>query len=288
MFPLALGVVSSENYKDWSWFLEKLKGALNGKEVVVISNRHQGILHSVFEFFGIENHAYCYRRVKEKISSFLNRQNIRGKKGKEDVLLLLDNIVYARLDVDYNEAFEKLVHFNDNLAKWVAENNPEHWAMSKFLKKRWDKMTTNIAESFNVWLKDEYHQTIYMLLLMHMDKLIGMLDTHMHSTKKWKSMVGPKIEEKLMSNIMTSGLISVLSYLGGAFKVFIGEVYLVVDMHQRTCTCMTWKMSGLSCSHVCDVIHTLRHDVLYYFHILVFASYRITFCLQLFEVVTKS
>ena len=87
------------------------------------------------------------------------------------------------------------------------ENNPKHWVMSKFLKNRWDKMTTNIAESFNAWLKYECHQTIYMLLLMHMDKLVGMLDTHMRSTKKWKSVVGPKTEEKLMSNIMRSGLI---------------------------------------------------------------------------------
>ena len=47
MFPLALGVVSSENYEDWYWFLEKLKGVLDGKEVVIISDRHQGILRSV-------------------------------------------------------------------------------------------------------------------------------------------------------------------------------------------------------------------------------------------------
>ncbi|RVX13477.1 hypothetical protein CK203_020942 [Vitis vinifera] len=128
---------------------------------------------------GQENHAYCYRHVKENFSSFFNKQNIRGKKGKEDALLLLDSIAYARLEIDYNEAFEKLVRFNENLAKWVAENNPEHWAMSKFLKKRWDKMTTNIAEEFNVWLREEHHQTIYTLLLMHMDKLVAMLDTHM-------------------------------------------------------------------------------------------------------------
>ncbi|RVW30540.1 hypothetical protein CK203_097808 [Vitis vinifera] len=119
-----------------------------------------GILRSVFKLFGTGNHAYCYRHVKENFSSFLNKQNIRGKKRKEDALLLLDSIAYARLDIDYNEAFEKLVHFNDNLAKWVAENNPEHWAMSKFLQKRWDKMITNIAESFNAWLRDERHQTI--------------------------------------------------------------------------------------------------------------------------------
>ncbi|WJZ87677.1 hypothetical protein VitviT2T_007043 [Vitis vinifera] len=205
MFPLALGVVGSENYEDW--------------------------------------------------------QNIRGKKGKEDALLLLDNIAYARLDIDYNEAFEKLVRFNGDLARWVAENSPEHWAMSKFLKKRWDKMTTNIAESFNAWLREERHQTIYTLLMMHMDKLVAMLDTHMRGTDKWKSVVGPKTEEKLMSNITRSAPITVMPYLGGKFKVFTGDVYLVVDMQQHKCTCLTWQMSRLPCPHVCVVIRTLRHDV---------------------------
>ena len=40
MFSLALGVVSSKNYEDSYWFLEKLKGVLDGKEVVIISDRH--------------------------------------------------------------------------------------------------------------------------------------------------------------------------------------------------------------------------------------------------------
>ncbi|RVW15074.1 hypothetical protein CK203_084857 [Vitis vinifera] len=250
MFPLALGVVGSENYEDWYWFLEKLKGILDDQEVIIISDRHQGILRNVSELFGVENHAYCYRHVKENFSSFFNRQNIRGKKGKEDALLLLDNIAYARLDIDYNEAFEKLVCFNGDLARWVAENSPEHWAMSKFLKKRWDKMTTNIAESFNAWLREERHQTIYTLLMMHMDKLVAMLDTHMRGTDKWKSVVGPKTEEKLMSNITRSAPITVMPYLGGTFKVFTREVYLVVDMQQHKCTCLTWQMSGLPCPHL--------------------------------------
>ena len=96
--------------------------------------------------------------------------------------MLLDNIPYAKLDIDYNEAFEKLVCFNENLAMWVVENNPEHWMMSKFPKKCWDKMTTNIAKSSHVWLREERHQTIYTLLLMHMDELVTMLDNHMRGT----------------------------------------------------------------------------------------------------------
>ncbi|RVW68599.1 hypothetical protein CK203_058840 [Vitis vinifera] len=31
MFPIAFGVVSSENYEDWLWFLQKLKGILQDK-----------------------------------------------------------------------------------------------------------------------------------------------------------------------------------------------------------------------------------------------------------------
>ncbi|RVW75287.1 hypothetical protein CK203_055327 [Vitis vinifera] len=44
-------------------------------------------------------------------------------------------------------------------------------------------------------------------------------------------------------------------------EVFIGDVYLVVDMQQHKCTCLTWQMSRLPCPHVCVVICTLRHDV---------------------------
>ena len=64
--------------------------------------------------------------MNENFSIFFNRKNFRGKKGIKDVLLLLDSITYVRLDIDYNEAFEKLVRFNDNLVKWVAKNNLDH------------------------------------------------------------------------------------------------------------------------------------------------------------------
>ena len=63
---------------------------------------------------------------------------MNGKKCKVDALLLLDNVAYARLDDDYVVAMEKLKTYNSDLAKWVEENSPQHWAMSKFAKKRWD------------------------------------------------------------------------------------------------------------------------------------------------------
>ena len=80
MFPIAFGVVSSENYEDWLWFLQKLKDILQDKEVVIISDRHQAILRSVSQLFGVENHAYCYHHVKENFSSYMTKNNMKGKK----------------------------------------------------------------------------------------------------------------------------------------------------------------------------------------------------------------
>ena len=52
--------MSSKNYYDWSWFLQKLKMVVGDKEVVIISYRHPTLLRSVPEIFGYDNHAYCY------------------------------------------------------------------------------------------------------------------------------------------------------------------------------------------------------------------------------------
>ncbi|RVW69317.1 hypothetical protein CK203_062749 [Vitis vinifera] len=126
-----------------------MSGPYGEKEVVIISDKHPALLRSVPEVFGLENHAYCYRHLKENFSTFVKH--------------------------DYNVSMYELRKYNDALATWVEDNSPEHWAMSKFPKQRWDKMTTNLAESFNAWLRHERHHSICNFLMEHMAKLGYML-----------------------------------------------------------------------------------------------------------------
>ena len=69
LFLLAYDLFSSENYEDWLWFLEKLKMVIDEREVIIIYDRPQGIMHSILEVFGSENHAHYYRHIKENFSS---------------------------------------------------------------------------------------------------------------------------------------------------------------------------------------------------------------------------
>ena len=103
--------------------------------MVILLDRHLGLLCSVLELFGEENHAYCYCHLKENFGSFSDKSNTRGKKGKENALQWLDKVAYARLENDYNAHLNELRMYNDSLATWIEQNEPQHWAMSKFMKK---------------------------------------------------------------------------------------------------------------------------------------------------------
>ena len=46
--------------------------------------------------------------MKENFSSYVTKHSMKGKKCKVDALLLLDSVVYARLDDDYVIAMKKL------------------------------------------------------------------------------------------------------------------------------------------------------------------------------------
>ena len=116
MFPLAFGMMSLENYEDWSWILQNLKKFVGNKEVIVILDRHPILLRSVPEVFGLENHTYRYCHLNENFNSFLSKHTTRGNKCKENALKFLDSIAYARLEHDYNVSIFELRKYNNTLA----------------------------------------------------------------------------------------------------------------------------------------------------------------------------
>ena len=178
-----------------------MKKVDGNREVVIISDRLPALLRSVPKIVGAENHVYYYRHLKENFSVFLTRHNTRGNKDKESALKWLDSIAYTRVESDYNVCMYELRNYNQALTGWVEESALEHWVMSKFPKQRWDKMTTNLAELVNALVKNERHKSICTFIMEHMLKLDALLVKHKEESNNWKGCIGPKIEEKVMTNI---------------------------------------------------------------------------------------
>ncbi|XP_028803299.1 uncharacterized protein LOC114758433 [Neltuma alba] len=126
---------------------------------------------------------------------FLGKEGTSGQT-KEVALKLLDSIAYARLDRDFDCSMEKLMAFCPELGQWLQTNGDiERWAQSKFPYKRWDNITTNLAESFNAWLVGERKHNIAVLIHEHREKLANKMYHSKEAMTNWSNGVGPNIEE---------------------------------------------------------------------------------------------
>ncbi|OMO65568.1 Zinc finger, PMZ-type [Corchorus capsularis] len=261
IFPLAYAVVSSECYKDCYWFLKNVKEIIGSVKVTIVSDRNHNIRASVAEHYGHEYHAYCYRHIKENFGDEVRKLFPRVKQAKENALKLMDAIAYARIEKDYDVALENLRLFKQELASWVLANEPEHWVMSKFCHPRWNHITSNIAESFNSWIRIERHHSIFALINEHRDKLATKLFDAKATISSWKGEVGPNIEDKLQENIARGEFLHVVPYGYHLARVNTGKVDLAVDLATMSCICGEWAMTGIPCPHAAAVIRMKKLNI---------------------------
>lgn len=270
LFPFAYAIVSGETIDDWSWFMMKIKQIVEGREITIVSDRHHSIITAVHDIFGSERHAFCYRHLKENFTSEFVKMN-RGQgrtsgNDKEDAKKLLDAIAYARYEEDYNVAMGKLGLKFPNMALWVmTSGDVERWAMSKFPYKRWDNITTNVAESFNAWIVKERKHNIDVFIHEHREKLAGKMVCCKSAMENWHNGVGPNIESKLIEAINKSGGMNATYY--GDHRIVVGVVTynrvidITVDLISHTCSCLAWQMSGIPCAHACAAIKLVHGNV---------------------------
>ena len=109
--------------------------------------------------------------------------------------------------------------------------------MSKFPKKIWDKMTTNLVESFNAWLRNERHHSICSFIIERITKLGAMLVKHKAESNAWKGIIWLKIEEKVKINISKEEVYSVSPFMETFYVVFVGDLVFNVDIKEQSCTC---------------------------------------------------
>ncbi|GMP92113.1 hypothetical protein CsSME_00042478 [Camellia sinensis var. sinensis] len=263
MYPLAYGVLMSEDEEDWLWFLQHLKLVVRDREVVIVSERNPSMLLGVDKIFGVDNHAYCYRHVQEIFSKFIdtNHDFKLKSQGKETAFQYLNEIAYARTMEVYNKALAKMRTLHKELSDWVIASGPEHWSNALFKKPRWDWLYSNLAESFNAWSEEESLLQIPKMMEAHCKKLSEILLNKKAKLGSWKLLFGPKIVEKLLENEKLGH--DLVATFRSVFEVEVQEQYaerVVVNLKFGTCTCLEWQMTGIPCPHACRAIALANFD----------------------------
>ena len=162
-YPLCFGIDDSENDPSWEWFLKKLHGAIGHvDDLVVVSDRHNNIEKAVPKVFPHTSHDVCTYHMK---------QNFKTKFKNVEIHKLLHNAAYTYHLSEFNVIFGQLQMISPRAATYIIDANVERWAHSHSTKKRYNIMTTGIAESLNVVLKDARDLPILQLKCFSRPKL---------------------------------------------------------------------------------------------------------------------
>nr|XP_043621620.1 uncharacterized protein LOC122593291 [Erigeron canadensis] len=145
IFPIAYGVLESENTKSWTWFLESLKKAIGTPNGLVISSDMQkGLEGAIIRVYPNVEHKECirhlYRNFKTKFHGDFFNFNLWGA-----------SITYCLSEHD--KLLKKIADVREDAITYLNENHKRIWSQSKFgTTSKCDYITNNVSEVFNSWI----------------------------------------------------------------------------------------------------------------------------------------
>ena len=144
LFPLAFGIVDSENDKSWLWFMERVRYAYGVREdLVIISDRNSSIPKAVHRVFPEAKYAVCMQHLWA---------NVKSKFGKSYIQPMFYRCAKAYTIKDFDYWLDVLSKDKPAIKKYLLDARLELWSRAHFQGRRHGLMTTNISESMNAVL----------------------------------------------------------------------------------------------------------------------------------------
>ena len=91
-------------------------------QLVIMSDRNQGLLSVVLRVFGIENHSYCLKHVRGNFLTYMGKLGIRRQALKDLLNEVFNRFTYAPAGIECGVAIEELRKYKPQLAAWVKCN----------------------------------------------------------------------------------------------------------------------------------------------------------------------
>ncbi|XP_020242912.1 uncharacterized protein LOC109821129 [Asparagus officinalis] len=131
-------------------------------------------------------------------------------------------------------------------------------------------LTSNVAESFNAWIKEARYLPITQTINNIRKKIMRMSFERREASHKWTTTFVPTVEEHLIQINEQSRCLSAIPSTTGRYEVYDLPT-VEVDLNERTCTCHEWQVVGLPCKHAATVIRqnmdTLYSYISHYFSV---------------------
>nr|XP_043612779.1 uncharacterized protein LOC122584785 [Erigeron canadensis] len=219
-YPLAYGIVESENRASWTWFLECLGEDLNLDHMsnfTFISDRQQGQVYQDF----------------------------------------LWKAVNSPTVAEFNKVMEDLKKVKQEAYNWLKEIPPRHWSKSVFRGQVYKDLLFNLCfimfsiYSGHMQLVDGREKPIILCLEFIREYNMKRLAKVQKDIDQSAGPLTPRATE-MFEAIKTEATKYRATFNGHTTFEVVGPWMdqHVVDLELRTCSCRRWELTGMPCKHV--------------------------------------
>jgi len=226
-----------------------------------MSDRQKGLITAVQVVWPEAHHGHCLCHL---VANFKN--HLKGIiKPRSKVATAIQGAIWsaakAATKIEYNRHVVALEGLQKGAINWYAaqpNRGPEHWAAAHFQGHCYTHATSNIAELFNAWLKEERALPITELIEGLCSKLQVRFDSA--RVRSFEHKASGAILSKFATVANKAALQSARFYyqirpintVEQSFQVSkVSEMaWYTVRLRKKYCACRIWQRSGLPCVHV--------------------------------------
>ena len=256
MYPVAWGIIGSESKDNWTWFMSQLKKAIGHPPVLAISSDAcKGLDGAVKKvFLGIE-HRECMRHLW---TNFWKKY--RGEVFDKNMWPAARAYRCERFDIHFGQIIDAC----PDVVGYLNEHHNHLWSRSMFSTEiKCDYVNNNLAECFNSWIKNIKDLPVVDLIDRLRQMTMELWEKRRKIADKLSGNILPVIISELKAKTKGLGYMSVCknrhkAEIFGNYKDLTPWRH-VVDLHEHTCTCRAWEITGKPCRHALAFIQTERN-----------------------------
>jgi hypothetical protein len=256
MYPVAWGIIGSESKDNWTWFMWQLKKVIGQPPGLAISSDAcKGLDGAVkMVFHGIE-HRECMRHLWTNF-----RKKYRGEFFDKNMWPAAR--AYRRDRFDFH--FSQVMNAAPDVVDYLNEHHNHLWSRSMFsTKTKCDYVNNNLAECFNSWIKNIKDLPIVDLVDRLRQMTMELWEKRRKIADKLSGNILPAIMSQLKAKTRALGQMSVCknrhkAEIFGSYQDMTPWRH-VVDLHEHTCSCRAWEVTGKPCRHALAFLQTERN-----------------------------
>ncbi|XP_024014937.1 uncharacterized protein LOC112088854 [Eutrema salsugineum] len=253
LYPIAFGVVDSENDLSWEWFLRQLNTVIaDDQSLAFISDRNTSVLKVLAKVFTQSTHGICIHHLLNNVVTFFKTKGLTG---------LIAKASKEYRVADFERKFNDIKNISPLVGNYLVEAGVEKWARCKFPGFRYDVRTTNPAESMNAALRSPREYPIIPLLDNIRELLTKWFYDRGRLSAKHKDPLTIEVEKKIGRRIEKGKTFIVYPVNQNQFLVRGDKIDCLVDLELRSCSCGKYNLLKIPCRHAIKTVFSVDKEL---------------------------